>query len=44
MLAITRQLGRRLKWDPDEDIFPDDEEADSPLDRPRRKGWELTQA
>jgi len=41
LLVITRQLGRRLKWDPQTETFPDDEEANALLDRPRRKGWEL---
>jgi predicted dehydrogenase len=41
LLVITRQLGRRLKWDPDKEIFPGDEEANALLDRPRRRGWEL---
>ncbi len=41
LLVITRQLGRRLKWDPEKEIFPGDEEANALLDRPRRKGWEL---
>jgi hypothetical protein len=43
LLVIVRQLGRRLKWDPDNEEFPGDEEANSLLDRPRRKGWELPQ-
>jgi predicted dehydrogenase len=38
---ITRQLGRRLRWDPDREVFPDDHDANGLLDRPRRKGWEL---
>jgi predicted dehydrogenase len=41
LLGITRQLGRRLKWDPEQEIFPGDEEANALLDRPRRQGWEL---
>ena len=39
--TITRQLGRRLKWDPETEIFPGDDEANALLDRPRRKGYEL---
>jgi hypothetical protein len=39
--VITRLLGRRLKWDPDTETFPGDDEANALLDRPRRKGWEL---
>jgi predicted dehydrogenase len=38
---IARQLGRRLKWDPEREVFQDDEEANSLLSRPRRKGYEL---
>lgn len=41
LLVITRQLGRRLKWDPERELFPDDPEANSLLDRGRRPGWEL---
>ncbi|TWU35021.1 hypothetical protein Poly41_41650 [Novipirellula artificiosorum] len=41
LLVITRQLGRRLKWDPDREVFPEDSEANALLDRPRRTGWEL---
>jgi predicted dehydrogenase len=38
---ITRQLGRRLHWDPERETFVGDDEANRLLDRPRRKGWEL---
>jgi hypothetical protein len=38
---IARWAGRRLKWDPEKEIFPDDAEANEFLDRPRRKGFEL---
>ncbi len=41
LLVITRQLGRRLKWDPATETFPGDAQAHALLDRPRRKGWEL---
>ena len=41
LLDITRQLQRRLKWNPDREIFVDDEQANALLDRPRRQGWEL---
>ena len=41
LLVITRRLGRRLKWDPEKEVFPGDDEANALLDRPRRKGWEL---
>jgi predicted dehydrogenase len=38
---IARWLGRRLKWDPEKEIFPGDDEANQYLDIPRRKGYEL---
>ncbi|HYW79580.1 MAG TPA: Gfo/Idh/MocA family oxidoreductase [Thermoguttaceae bacterium] len=41
LVNITRQIGRPLRFDPDAETFPGDEEANAYLDRPRRKGWEL---
>ena len=38
---IARELGRKLRWDPDRETFPGDEEANCYVDRPRRKGFEL---
>jgi len=38
---IARWLGRRLRWDPVKEVFPDDSEANTYLDRPRRKGYQL---
>lgn len=38
---IARWVGRRLKWDPEKEMFPGDEEANRYLDRPRRKPYEL---
>ncbi len=38
---ITRQIGRRLKWDPAKEQFVGDEEANRLVDRPRREGYEL---
>jgi predicted dehydrogenase len=38
---IARELGRKFRWDPVAETFPDDEEARALLDRPRRAGWEL---
>ena len=38
---IARRLGRRLKWDPEKEVFPGDEEANSYLDFERRKPYEL---
>lgn len=41
---IARWLGRRLKWDPEKEIFPDDQEANALLDCPKRKGYELPES
>lgn len=38
---IVRQLGRRLRWDPDREVFQGDDEANTYLDRPRRRRYEL---
>jgi predicted dehydrogenase len=38
---IARWVGRKLRWDPEKEIFPGDDEANSFLDRPRRKPYEL---
>jgi predicted dehydrogenase len=38
---ITRAAGRRLKWDPNTEQFPGDEQANAMLDRERREGFEL---
>ena len=38
---ITRQLGRRLRWDAATEHFVGDSEADEFLSRPRRPGYEL---
>ncbi|MBN1588690.1 MAG: Gfo/Idh/MocA family oxidoreductase [Pirellulales bacterium] len=38
---IARWLNRRLRWDPEKEVFPGDAEANSYLDRPRRKPYEL---
>jgi len=38
---IVRMLGRRLHWNPDEERFVGDEEANTYLARPRRKEYEL---
>ncbi len=38
---IARWVGRKMTWDPVKEIFPGDEEANSHLDRPRRKGYQL---
>jgi hypothetical protein len=41
LLNITRELGRKLHWDPRTETFPGDAEANTYLSRPRRKGFEL---
>ena len=41
---IGRRLGRNLRWDPVAERFLGDDEANSLLDRKRRKGYELPEA
>jgi predicted dehydrogenase len=41
LLNITRELGRKLHWDPSAESFAGDNEANELLDRPRRAGFEL---
>jgi predicted dehydrogenase len=38
---IVRWVGRPLRWDPEREIFPGDDQANAYLDRPRRKPYEL---
>jgi predicted dehydrogenase len=38
---IARWLGRELKWDPEQEVFPDDDEANAYLDVERRKPYVL---
>jgi predicted dehydrogenase len=38
---ITRQANRRLKWDPAQEQFVGDDEANRYLSRPRRQGYKL---
>jgi len=38
---IARWLGRPVKWDPEKEEFPSDDEAKEYLDCPKRKGYEL---
>ena len=44
LLNITRELNRQLTWDPVQEQFVNDAEANLLLDRPRRKGYELPEA
>ena len=41
---ITRQLGRKLRWNPETERFTGDAEANDYLVRTRRKGYELPEA
>jgi Oxidoreductase family, C-terminal alpha/beta domain len=41
LVNITRQLGRKLNWDPAAEQFIADAEANTLLTRDRRKGYEL---
>jgi predicted dehydrogenase len=41
LAGIARELGRGLRWDPLSETFPEDDEANTLLDRPRRRGYEL---
>jgi len=38
---IARRLGRSLKWDPEKEVFPGDDEANKYIDCPKRKGYEV---
>jgi len=38
---ISMLLGRKLKWDPDRECFPEDDEANRMLSRPMRAPWQL---
>ncbi len=41
LVNITRELGRKLRWNPEAEQFVDDDEANALVDRPRRAGYEL---
>jgi len=41
LVNICRSVQRKLQWDPKEERFAGDEEANSRLSRPRRKGYDL---
>ncbi|MHC4098593.1 MAG: hypothetical protein ACYSU3_21365 [Planctomycetota bacterium] len=38
---IAIRLGRKLKWNPDEELFVNDSEADRLLSRPMRSPWHI---
>ncbi|MBQ9874133.1 MAG: Gfo/Idh/MocA family oxidoreductase [Thermoguttaceae bacterium] len=44
LVNITRILNRPLQWDPDKEQFVNDDEANSYVERPRRRGYELPEA
>jgi hypothetical protein len=41
LINICRWAGRKLSWDPEQEVFCSDEEANGWLERPRREGYEL---
>lgn len=41
LVNITRELKRKLQWDPQTEQFVNDDEANKLLNRPRRAGFEL---
>jgi hypothetical protein len=43
LAGIARELKRKLKWDPAKEDFVGDDEASALRDRPRQKGFELTE-
>jgi hypothetical protein len=38
---ISMRLGRKLRWDPEREVFVDDADANKMLDRPMRSPWHL---
>lgn len=41
LCGIARRLGRTLRWDPEQETFPGDDEANTYLDRPKRAPYGL---
>jgi len=39
--GIARRLGRKLRWDPEQESFPGDDEANTYLDRSKRAPYQL---
>ncbi|RMF38582.1 MAG: twin-arginine translocation signal domain-containing protein [Planctomycetota bacterium] len=37
----ARELNRPLRWNPEAELFENDDEANQRVDRPRRRGFEL---
>ena len=44
LAGIVRRLRRTLHWDPQTETFRGDDEANTYLNRPRRKGYELPES
>ncbi len=40
-INICREVGRRVQWDPEKEEFVGDDQANTLIHRPRRKGYEL---
>ena len=41
LINICREVGRKIRWNPERETFSSDEEAESLLDRSRRSGYDL---
>ncbi|MBN2023695.1 MAG: Gfo/Idh/MocA family oxidoreductase [Pirellulales bacterium] len=42
LAAISMTLGRSLRWDPEREVFPDDDEANRLLSYPMRAPWSIS--
>jgi hypothetical protein len=40
-MGAAMKVGRKLTWDPQAERFSGDDEANTMLDYPHRKGWEV---
>jgi len=38
---IARWTGRKLRWDPEKECFPGDDDANSYIERPMRAPWQI---
>ena len=41
LINICREVGRKIQWDPNQEVFAGDDEAAALLARSRRKDYEL---
>ena len=41
LVNIAREIGRKIRWEPATETFPGDDEANTYVMRPRRRGYEL---